>query len=83
MAELFSAIPQLAGLIEKGGIIGLLVIIAAVLIWEVRRLRAELSKCYRERDRWRLAFVRCKGICDAAGTKIDLSDLADLMGEAA
>ena len=83
MAELFSAIPQLAGLIEKGGIIGLLVIIAAVLIWEVRRLRGELTKCFRERDRWRLAFVKCKAACDTAGVKIDLSDLADLVGEPA
>ena len=83
MAEIFSAIPQLAGLIEKGGIIGLLVIIAAVLIWEVRRLRAELAKCYHERDRWRLAFVKCKSACDTVGAKIDLSDLSDLMGGAA
>ena len=78
MAELFSALPQLAGLIEKGGIIGLLVIVSAVLIWEVRRLRAELARCYQGRDRWRLAYTIIKAAADACGAKYDLRDLKDL-----
>jgi hypothetical protein len=88
--DIFGALPQLVGLIEKGGVIGLLVIFCGVLIWEIRRgretvnkMREELAKVYGQRDRCRLAFVKCKAACDAAQVKVDLSDISDMLGEGA
>ena len=77
-----SAIPQLAGIIEKGGIVGLLVIICAFLLWQLVRYQKELVKAYRERDRWRIAFVKAKATCDnvVPPIKIDLSDLNEIVG---
>ena len=88
MAELISLLPQFAGLIEKGGVVGLFLIITGVLGWEVWRLRKEAEarrievvKVYRQRDRWRLAFTIVKAAADSKGAKYDLSDLADLIKE--
>lgn len=81
--ELLGALPQLVSLVEKGGVVGVLILVAAVLIWDRLRLMKELRKTYNQRDKWRLAYVKCKSACDNAGVKVDLSDLADLVGEAA
>lgn len=83
MEAILSALPQLADLIQKGGVTGLMLIIAAVLVYEVRRLRMELGKVYANRDRLALAVVKLKTTCDAHEIKVDLSDLKDLMPEAA
>jgi hypothetical protein len=82
MGEIIGQIPALAGLVEKGGVIGLLVIVCAVLGYEVRRLRAELAKTYGQRDKYRVGFVICKAECDRAGLKPDLSSLADIVNDA-
>lgn len=86
--DLINALPQLVALIEKGGVIGLLMLACAVLVWEIRRGRRlahekadELQKIYAQRDRARLALVKCKALCDAAGVKFDLSDMANLLGD--
>lgn len=78
MADLLNALPQLAGLIEKGGVIGLLLLVAGVLGSEVWRLRKELVKAYSSRDKYRLGFAVCKAECERAGLKPDLSLLSDL-----
>ena len=78
MGELVNALPQLAGLIEKGGVVGLLVVIAGVLGNEVWRLRKELTKQYGLRDKYRLGFAICKAECERAGLKPDLSSLNDV-----
>ena len=78
MAELLSALPQLAGVIEKLGVIGVLLIISGVLGWEVFRLRQQNAITFRQRDRWRLAYTIVKASADAAGAKYDLRDLKDL-----
>lgn len=87
MQELVTALPALSGLIEKGGIIGVLLIACGVLVWEIRRgrrreheFRNEMAKVYGQRDKWRIAFVKCKAALDAAGVKVDLSDLQELIG---
>lgn len=91
MDVLLGQLPQLVALIEKAGVVGLLVIFCAVLIWEIRKgrqrlhdLREEMTKIYGQRDKWRLAYVKCKAACDGANPpiRVDLSDLGELVGEA-
>lgn len=81
--DAISALPALAGLIEKLGVIGLLLIAVVWLVYERMRLMKELQKVYRERDRWRLATVKYKAACDAQTPplRVDLTDLQDLIGE--
>lgn len=79
MEGILSALPQLAGLIEKGGVIGLLLIVAGVLVYEVRRLRKELDKVYANRDRLALAVAQLRTVCQARGIEVDLDDLKDLL----
>lgn len=79
MSELVTALPALSALIERGGIIGVLLVVCGVMAWEIARLRKVLGKTYAQRDKWRLAFVTVKAAADHAGLKIDLSGLADLL----
>lgn len=83
MEAIIGGIPAIAGLIEKGGVIGLLLIIIGVLGNEVFRLRKELTKQYGLRDKFRLGFAICKGECDRAGLKPDLSMVNDIATEIA
>jgi ribosome-interacting GTPase 1 len=78
-SELLTAIPALAGLVEKAGIIGLLLIVVGMLIYERLRLLKELTKTLSQRDKWRLAYVKCKDALDHHGVKVDLTDLANLI----
>jgi hypothetical protein len=79
--ELLTAIPALAGLVEKAGVVGLLLIVVGMLIYERLRLLKELTKTYAQRDKWRLAYVKCKDSLDHHGIKIDMTDLAALIQE--
>lgn len=81
MGELVNQLPQLSALIEKGGVVGLMLIVIGVLVREVWRLREELTKQYGLRDKYRLGFALCKKACDDAGLKVDLSMIADLLKE--
>lgn len=78
MEALISALPGLVDLVQNAGVVGVLLLVCGVLVYEVKRLRAELVLAYRGRDKWRLAYTVCKSACDEAHIKIDLSDLADL-----
>lgn len=89
MDGILGSIPQLAGIVEKGGIIGLLLIVCAVLVWEIRRGRRlmherqdELAAVYGQRDLALLAVVKLKTVCEAHDIKVDLSDLQDLLAKA-
>lgn len=75
MQEIVSAIPAVSGLIEKGGIIGVMMILIYFLAREVLRLRKELSRTYAERDRERFLAVRYRSALDHAGIKVDVSDV--------
>lgn len=75
--ELLSALPQLAALIEKLGVIGVLLIAVIWLIYERLRLVKDLTKTYAQRDRWRLACVKYRAACDQARIVVDTSDLSD------
>ncbi len=69
------------GLIEKGGILAVFLIAGFFGYREIQRLRAELAALYKQRDKWRIGFVKCKSALDHANIKVDLSDIADLIGE--
>jgi hypothetical protein len=85
MPEILAAIPQVAALVEKAGVIGLLIAAVVVLAYERMRLLRDLKSAYNQRDRWRLACVKYRAACDNAVPPIhvDVSDLADLSIEPA
>lgn len=83
MQELVTGIAGLAGLIEKGGIIGVLLIGIAVLVYERQTRVKELVKTYRQRDKARLVCVRYKGALDTAGIRVDTADIDVMFGEEA
>ena len=84
MADLIASIPEFAGLIEKAGVIGLLLIVLAVMGKEMYRLRIELTKTYKQRDTYRMGYALCKQACDVANIKVDLHFMNELMsGETA
>lgn len=83
MPDIVTPLVGYAGLIEKGGIIGVMLIFIAVLVYEVIRLRKILTSTYRERDKARLALIKCRAALDFANIKVDLSDVADLIGDEA
>lgn len=77
--DILQALPQLAALIEKLGVIGVLLIAVIWLVYERLRLLKEVTATYKQRDRWRLACVKYKAACDQAHIAVDTSDLADLI----
>lgn len=83
MDAILSLVPQLAAIIEKGGIVGLLLLITAVAVAEVFRLRKDNKAAYVTLDRYRLGFAILKNECDRANLKPDLSIMADVLKEAA
>ena len=83
MADIVGSLPALAGLIEKAGVVGLLLIICAVLGREVWRLRGELTHQYALRDKYRMGFVIAKNECDRNNIKLDLSFMNDILKESA
>lgn len=86
MEQLLAVLPQLAELIQKAGVVGVLLIALAVLVYEVRRarahaqeLRSQLQAVYGQRDRALLSLVKVKTICEAKGITVDLRDVHDLL----
>lgn len=86
MDPILGSLPQFAGLIEKGGVIGLLLIVCGVLVYEIRRGRRivhdkqnELAAVYGQRDKALLALVKVKTVCESHNIKVDLSDVDALM----
>lgn len=82
MGELIGQIPAVAAIVEKGGVVGLLILVCGVLGYEVYRLRKENRVVYAKLDRYRLGFALCKAECDRGGLKPDLSMLNDLLDDA-
>lgn len=81
MPDIVTPLVSYAGLIEKGGIVGVMVIFSGLMVYEIIRLRKILTATYKQRDHWRLAYVIVKGAADHAGARYDLSELAKLVGE--
>lgn len=74
--DLIGSLPQLAALIEKLGVIGVLLIAVAWLVYERLRLVKQGMRTYRQRDRWRQISERYRGAILAAGAAVP--DIADI-----
>lgn len=74
--ELLQVIPLLSGVVEKLGMVGLLLVAIGWLIYERLRLLKELRAAYRERDRVRLRAERYRNILIARD--IALPDMGDI-----
>lgn len=81
MQELVSAVAALAGIVEKGGIIGLLVIAVAFAFWWIHQLRKELIRTYRQRDFCRQVRARYRFALDNAGITVKIDDIESEMKE--
>lgn len=79
--ELLTQLPQLSAIVEKLGVIGVLLIAVGWLVFERMRLMKELVKTYKQRDRARMTEVRYKGALDVANLKVDVSDIFLMFSE--
>lgn len=82
MEAILGALPQLVEIVQKGGVIGVLLLACGVLAYEIKRSRRiihdkqnELSTVYGQRDRALLAVVKCKTLLEANKISVDLSDV--------
>lgn len=78
MDTLIELAPKFVDLIQKAGVVGLLVLVCGVLIWEVRRLRKQATVIFAERDAYRLAYAVYKAACDREKLTVDISALTAL-----
>ena len=78
MQELISAITQASGLIEKGGIVAVLMIVIGTVCMEVYRLRKLLTMTYAERDKARMINIRYRSSLNNAQIIVDISDIQDM-----
>jgi len=81
MQELFTVITGASGLIEKGGVIGVLLIFCGILVGEVVRLRKTLVETYRQRDKARFALVKARAALSSAGIQVDFADVSEFLGD--
>lgn len=81
MEALFNAIPQLAGAIEKGGIVVVFLIVIAALGTDWWRLRKENKAVYVRLGTAERAVVLFKTLCDQNKITYDLAGLRDLFPE--
>ncbi len=83
MEAILGSLPQLVEIVQKGGVVGVLLLALGVLGYEVIRLRKELTKTYALRDKWRTGFVICKAALDFNSIKVDLASMQDVLKEEA
>lgn len=86
MEQIISLLPQAAELITKGGVVGVLLLVIGVLIYEIKRGRKqlhaknnELASIYNQRDRALLMLMKVKTYAEAKGITVDLSDVRDML----
>lgn len=79
MEAILGSLPQLAALIEKGGVVGLMLIFLGIAVYEVVRLRKENKSIYVQRDRAVVGLVKCKTLLEANKIAVDLSEIKDLI----
>lgn len=78
MSEIVAGISSLAGLIEKGGVIVVMMIVIYFLVRERIRLVRELTKAYRQRDRARAIQIRYRTELDRREVRVDISDIEQM-----
>lgn len=76
-----SLIQALIPIVEKLGVAGVLCFACWYLWAENRRLKRDLAKVYRLRDKWRTGFTILKVAADGANLKVDLSPMTMLEGD--
>ena len=69
---------QLAGNIEKLGIIGILFVLCCLLGWAAWYFRKTTVAAHEQLTNCKLAFIIVKQAADTAGAKYDLSSIAGL-----
>ena len=75
--EALTAIPQFVAIIEKLGVVGLLIIAVAWLIYERLRLVKQNSRTFIELERERLIAERYRGKLEAV--KVAIPDVTDIL----
>lgn len=78
METLIEQLPKYADLLQKAGVIGVLLIALAVMGAEMLRLRKQSVRTFAERDAYRLAYVVYKSACDREKITVDTSALQAL-----
>lgn len=81
MDAILGALPQLVDIVQKGGVVGLLIIFCGVMAYEVRRLRKLLPKIYRQRDKARMQTERYKSACLSHSIAVDVNDIDAMFKE--
>lgn len=79
--EILGLVPQLAGVVDKAGVVGLLILACAYLAWDRNRLQKEGRRTYRQRDKARLERERYKSACVNNQIVVDVSDIDKMFQE--
>lgn len=78
METLIEQLPKYADLLQKAGVIGILLVVCGFLLLEVIRLRKQAVRTFAERDAYRLGYVIYKSACDREKITVDTSALQAL-----
>lgn len=81
MPEWFALVPQLAKIIEQGGVIGMMLIVTVALGWRLSRKERELNRVYGKLDFCRQVRARYFDRLVSLGVKVDISDIEAEMKE--
>jgi hypothetical protein len=76
--DLVATLPQFVDVIQKAGVVGVLLIVCGVLVIERQRLVKEQKTIFAERDAYRLAYALYKAECDRNGLHVDTTALQAL-----
>lgn len=77
--EWLEALPKIIAILEKAGMLGLMVIAVGVEAWVIVKYRRDLIATYHERDLCRLVRERYRAALTAAGIKVDIADIVEEM----
>lgn len=78
MQELVTALTALFGIVEKGGVAGVLIIAVGGLIWDRMRMVKRMELTFNQRDKARMIQIRYKGALDNAKIVVDVSDIIEM-----
>jgi hypothetical protein len=81
MQELLNALPVLSGVVDKAGVVGILLGGCIFLGWQLDKRRKELIKTYRERDKARMIQNRYKTVLDQRGIDVNVSDIIEMFAD--
>ncbi len=73
--EWLEALPKIVAILEKAGMLGLMVIVAGVEAWVITKYRKELVTIYHRLDLCRMIRERYRSKLSAENLNVDVSDL--------